>query len=172
MDVLDFINKEGKKEVPNPLFKPKSKKNIQPRSIVVQDLGPDNDTAVNMAVADEINQYSIDSKTADKYRAKGINWNPWENLDSHLAEEQGMFSKFGNAIAQTLVSELALGIPKGVSDLFDLIGQGVGLSDGDYSNPVSEFLEEKQEEFRNFAPIYSDKNLHISNGGLLDEYLT
>lgn len=168
MDVLDFINKEGKKEVPNPLFKPKSKKNIQPRSIVVQDLDPDNDTAVNMAVADEINQYSIDSKTADKYRAKGINWNPWENPDAQLAEEQGVFSKFGNAIAQTLVSELALGIPKGVSDLFDLIGQGVGLSDGDYSNPVSEFLEEKQEEFRNFAPIYSDPNLHISNGGLLD----
>lgn len=168
MDILDFINKEGKKEVPNPLFNPKSKKNIQPRNIVVQDLEPDNDTAVNMAIADEINQYSIDSKTADKYRAKGINWNPWENHDAQLAEEQGIFSKFGNAIAQTVVSELALGIPKGVSDLFDLIGQGVGLSDGDYSNPVSEFLEEKQEEFRNFAPIYSDPNLHISNGGLLD----
>ena len=168
MDILDFINKEGKKEVLNPLFNPKSKKNIQPRSIVVQDLDPDNDAAVNMAVADGINQYSIDSKTADKYRAKGINWNPWENLDSHLAEEQGMFSKFGNALAQTVVSELALGTVKGISDLFDLIGQGVGLSDGDYSNPVSRFLEEKQEEFRNFAPIYSDPNLNISNGGLLD----
>lgn len=168
MDILDFINKEGKKEVPNPLFKPKSKKNIQPRSIVVQDLDPDNDTVVNMAVADGINQYSIDSKTADKYRAKGMNWNPWENLDSQLAEEQGIFAKFGNALAQTVVSELALGTAKGFSDLFDLIGQGVGLSDGDYSNPVSKFLEEKQEEFRNFAPIYSDPNLHISNGGLLD----
>lgn len=168
MDVLDFINKEGKKEVPNPLFKPKSKKNTQPRSIVVQDLEPDNDTVVNMAVADAVNQYSIDSKTADKYRARGMNWTPWENLDSQLAEEQGAFSKFGNALAQTVVSELALGTAKGISDLFDLIGQGVGLADGDYSNPVSKFLEEKQEEFRNFAPIYSDPNLHISNGGLLD----
>ena len=168
MDVLDFINKEGKKEVPNPLFKPKSKKNIQPRSITIQDLEPNNDAAVNMAVADEINQYSIDSKTANKYRARGMNWNPWENLDSQLAEEQGAFSKFGNALAQTVVSELALGTAKGISDLFDLIGQGVGLADGDYSNPVSKFLEEKQEEFRNFAPIYSDPNLHISNGGLLD----
>ena len=168
MDVLDFINKEGKKEVPNPLFKPKSKKNIQPRSITVQDLEPNNDATVNMAVADAMNQYSIDSKTADKYRAKGINWNPWENIDSHLAEEQGVFSKFGNALAQTVVSELALGTVKGISDLFDLIGQGIGVSDGDYSNPVSRFLEEKQEEFRNFAPIYSDPNLNISNGGLLD----
>lgn len=168
MDVLDFINKEGKKEVPNPLFNSRSKKNIQPRSIVVQDLQPDNDAAINMAVADAMNQYSIDSKTADKYRARGINWNPWENLDSRLAEEQGVFSKFGNALAQTLVSELALGTIKGFSDLFDLIGQGVGLADGDYSNPVSQLLEEKQEEFRNFAPIYSDQNLHINNGGLLD----
>lgn len=168
MDVLDFINKEGKKEVPNPLFNSKSKKNIQPRSVVVQDLNPDNDAAVNMAVADAMNQYSVDSKTADKYRARGINWNPWENLDSRLAEEQGVFSKFGNALAQTVVSELALGTIKGFSDLFDLIGQGVGLADGDYSNPVSKFLEEKQEEFRNFAPIYSDPNLNISNGGLLD----
>lgn len=168
MDVLDFINKEGKKEVPNPLFKPKSKKNIQPRSIVTQDLDSDNDAAVNMAVADGINQYSIDPKTADKYRAKGINWNPWENFDSQLAEQQGAFAKFGNALAQTVVSELALGTAKGFSDLFDLIGQGVGLADGDYSNPVSRLLEEKQEEFRNFAPIYSDSNLHINNGGLLD----
>lgn len=168
MDIFDFINKEGKKEVPNPLFNPKSKKNIQPRSIVVQDLDPDNDASVNMAVADGINQYSIDSKTADKYRARGMNWNPWENLDAQLAEEQGTFAKFGNALAQTVVSELALGTAKGISDLFDLIGQGVGLADRDYSNPVSQFLEEKQEEFRNFAPIYSDPNLHISNGGLLD----
>ena len=129
MDILDFINKEGKKEVPNPLFKPRSKKNIQPRSIVVQDLDPDNDAAVNMAVADGINQYSIDSKTADKYRARGINWNPLENLDAHLAEEQGTFAKFGNALAQTVVSELALGTAKGISDLFDLIGQGVALSE-------------------------------------------
>ena len=164
MDIFDFVNKE---EV-NPRFNSKSKKNIQVGNLIAQDLQPDNDAAINIAVADAMNQYSIDSKTADKYRARGINWNPWENLDSQFAEEQGVFSKFGNALAQTVVSELALGTAKGFSDLFDLIGQGVGLTDGDYSNPVSKFLEEKQEEFRNFAPIYSDPNLHISNGGLLD----
>lgn len=168
MDVLDFINRGGKKEVPNPLFKPKSKNNIQPRSIVVQDLTPDNDAAVNMAIADEVNQFSIDSKTADKYRNKGLNYNPWEDLDAHLAEQQGTFTKFGNALAQAVVSEIGLGTIKGFSDLFDLIGQAVGANDGDYSNPVSQYLEEKQEEFRNFAPIYSDPNLHINNGGLLD----
>ena len=164
MDVLDFINKEDV----NSRFNSKSKKNIQVGNLIAQDLQPDNDVAVNMAIADGINQYSIDSKIADKYRDRGMNWNPWEDLDSQLAETQGIFSKFGNALAQAVVSEFALGTIKGFSDLFDLIGQGVGLADGDYSNPVSEFLEEKQEEFRNFAPIYSDSNLHISNGGLLD----
>ena len=127
MDVLDFINKGSKKEVPNPLFKPKAKKNIQPRSITVQDLNPDNDTAVNMAIADEINQYSIDSKIADRYRQEGINWNPWENLDAHFAEQQGNFSKFGNALAQAVVSELAIGTVKGISDLFDLTAIGLLL---------------------------------------------
>ena len=164
MGVLDFVNKE---EV-NPRFKSKSKKNIQVGNLIAQDLQPDNDAAVNMAVADAMNQSSIDSKTADKYRERGLNWNSWENLDSQLAEQQSAFSKFGNALAQTVVSELAIGTVKGISDLFDLIGQGVGLSDKNYSNPVSEFLEEKQEEFRNFVPIYSDPNLNISNGGLLD----
>ena len=129
MDVLDFINKRGKKEVPNPLFKPKAKKNIQPSSITVQDLNPDNDVAVNMAIADEINQYSIDSKTADRYRQEGINWNPWGNLDAHLVEQQGNFSKFGNALAQAVVSELAIGTVKGISDLFDLIGEGYNKND-------------------------------------------
>ena len=164
MGVLDFVNKE---EV-NPRFKSKSKKNIQVGNLIAQDWEPDNDAAVNMAVADAMNQSSIDSKTADKYIERGLNWNSWENLDSQLAEQQSAFSKFGNALAQTVVSELAIGTVKGISDLFDLIGQGVGLSDKNYSNPVSEFLEEKQEEFRNFAPIYSDPNLNISNGGLLD----
>ncbi len=168
MDVLDFINRGGQREVPNPLFNPRSKRNIQPRSIVVQDLTPDNDAAVNMAIADEVNQHSIDSKTADKYRREGFNYNPWEDLDAQLAERQGIFTKFGNALAQSIVSEIGLGTIKGFSDLFDLIGQAIGVNDGDYSNPVSKFLEEKQEEFRNFALIYSDPNLHINNGGLLD----
>ena len=88
MDILDFINKE---EV-NSRFNSKYKKNIQVGNLIAQDLQPDNDAAVNMAVADGINQYSIDSKTADKYRARGINWNPWDNLDAQFAEEQGIFS--------------------------------------------------------------------------------
>lgn len=103
-----------------------------------------------------------------KYSKYGITPNDWENLDAQLVDAQSNWTKLGNALAQTLVSELALGTIKGFSDLFDLIGQAVGVNDGDYSNPVSQYLEEKQEEFRNFAPIYTRPDVNISNGGLLD----
>lgn len=168
MDVLDFINRGGQKEVRNPLFNPKSKKNRVPRTITVADLDADNDAAVSMAVTDLQKQFSIDSKEADKYRDNGMNYNPWENLDKQLADSQSAWTKWGNALAQTVVSEIGLGTAKGIADLFDLLGQVIRVNDDDYSNPVSQYLEEKQEEFRNYAAIHSDPNLNISNGGLLD----
>lgn len=173
MDIQAIFNAGGT-VIKNPNYR-KGKKNIEPEYITVSDLDsgvkPDGSIVADIAYdAAAKGEQSILGRNGelDKYIEYGLTPNGWENLDSQLAEQQGTFSKFSNALAQTLVSELAIGIPKGVSDLFDLIGQGVGLSDGDYSNPVSEFLEEKQEEFRNFAPIYSDPNLHVSNGGLLD----
>lgn len=173
MDIQAIFNAGGT-VIKNPNYR-KGKKNTEPEYITVSDLDsgvkPDGSLVADIAYdAAARGDQSILGRNGelDKYIEHGLTPNGWENLDSQLAEQQGAFSKFGNALAQTLVSELALGTIKGFSDLFDLIGQGVGLTDGDYSNPISKFLEEKQEEFRNFAPIYSDPNLHISNGGLLD----
>lgn len=171
---IQAIFNAGGTVIKNPNYK-KGKKNTEPEYITVSDLDsgvkPDSsivaDTAYDAAARGEQAILGRNGEL-DKYIEHGLTPNGWENLDSQLAEQQGAFSKFSNALAQTVVSELTLGTAKGFSDLFDLIGQGVGLADGDYSNPVSSFLEEKQEEFRNFAPIYSDPNLHISNGGLLD----
>lgn len=173
MDIQAIFNAGGT-IIKNPNYR-KGKKNTEPEYITVSDLDsgvkPDGSLVADIAYdAAARGDQSILGRNGelDKYIEHGLTPNGWENLDSQLAEEQGVFSKFGNAFAQTLVSELAIGTAKGFSDLFDLIGQGVCLADGDYSNPVSKFLEEKQEEFRNFAPIYSDPNLHINNGGLLD----
>lgn len=168
MDVLDFININNKKENANSIFNIDSRNTIDTKNITVSNLEISNDAAVNMAIVDFQNQYSIDSKEADKYRKYGINYNHWENLDKQLADSQSAWSKFYNAMQQTVVSELGIGIVKGFSDLFDLLGEITGINDGDYTNPVSKFLEEKQEEFRNYAPIYSDPDVNISNGGLLD----
>nr|DAJ44477.1 MAG TPA: PolyVal ADP-Ribosyltransferase [Crassvirales sp.] len=173
MDIQAIFNAGGT-VIKNPNYR-KGKKNIEPEYITVSDLDsgvkPDGSIVADIAYdAAARGEQAILGRNGelDKYIEHGLTPNGWENLDSQLAEQQGAFSKFGNALAQTVVSELAIGTAKGFSDLFDLIGQGVGLADGDYSNPVSQLLEEKQEEFRNFAPIYSDQNLHISNGGLLD----
>lgn len=168
MDVIEFINNNGKKRVPNPNYNAKSKKRGEPRTIEVPDLGYNEDPRVNLAIQDFTNQTSISAKEAEKYNKAGLNWNNWENLDKQLADGQSAWSKWKNALAQTVVSEALLGTAIGVTDLFDMIGQAVGISDPNYQNPLSSYLTEKQEEFRNYAPIYSDPSLNISNGGLLD----
>ena len=168
MDVLDFINRNGQRTVANPNYNPKSKKNTEPQSIIVPDIQQFPDEAVEMARRDALNQFSIASKEADKYRRFGFNYNRRENMDSMLAERQSNWSKLTNALGQTLVSEVLLGTAKGLSDLVDFVGQKVGLSDHNYSNPVSQYLEEKQEEFKEWAPVYADPSKNIKNGGLAD----
>ena len=156
MDVLDFINRNGQRTVPNPNYNPRSKKNTEPPTIIVPDAQPISDDVIEMAKRDALNQFSIASGTADKYREFGLNYNPKENLDKQLADVQSNWSKAINALGQTLVSEIGIGTVKGVSDLIDFVGQKVGLSDHNYSNPVSQYLEEKQKEFEEWAPIYTD----------------
>lgn len=168
MDVLDFINRNGQRTVPNPNYNPRSKKNTEPPTIIVPDAQPIPDDVIEMAKRDALNQFSIASGTADKYREFGLNYNPKENLDKQLADVQSNWSKAINALGQTLVSEIGIGTVKGVSDFIDFVGQKVGLSDHNYSNPVSQYLEEKQEEFKEWAPVYADPSKNIKNGGLAD----
>lgn len=90
------------------------------------------------------------------------------DIDDTYQDEQGFWTKLGNALAQTLVSEIGLGTIKGFSDLVDVVGQKVGLSSPDYTNPVSETLEQWQEQFREFAPVNVAPGVHITSGGLTD----
>lgn len=158
MDVLDFINRNGQRTIANPYYNPKSKKNKQPTTLIVPDTQPFTDDAVELARRDAINQYSISSNEGDKYREYGINYNKLDNLDKQLADAQSNWSKAINALGQTLVSEIGIGTILGISDFVDAVGRVVGLSDGDYSNPVSQYLEEKQKEFEEWAPVYVDPN--------------
>lgn len=168
MNVLDFINNSGQKEISNPNYNPKSKKNTEPATIIVPDLDPSVPRAIEMTREELESGYSVAASITDKYRKHGINYNPWEDLDKQLADRQSGWTKLGNAIAQTVVSELALGTVKGISDLVDFVGSIIGLSDGDYSNPVSQTLEKWQEQFRDYAAIHVNPNVNIGNGGLTD----
>lgn len=168
MNVADILKNSQTSLIPNPAYNSHSKKNKQPKYLEQVDYTQHTNPFVALARQDAETSYRIDYDKIKKYEEAGLNWNPRENFDKILAERQSALSKFGNALAQTVVSEIGLGTALGIADLFDLVGQAAGVSDHDYQNPVSRFLEEKQEEFRNFAPIYADPEKNISNGGLLD----
>lgn len=93
------------------------------------------------------------------------------DVDKVLAESQSNLRKLGSAVSQAVVSEIGLGTVRGAADLFDFIGNAVtgNLANNDYTNPVSEKIQEWQDYFNTeVAPIYADPNLDITNGGLTD----
>lgn len=102
------------------------------------------------------------------YQRYGVTPNIITNLDKERAENQSNWTKAGNALGQTLVSQAILGTIKAVPDLFDAIANGFFTSDGDYQNPISNKIKEWQDYFdQEVAPIYSDpEHNDIYNGGL------
>lgn len=109
---------------------------------------------------------------ADKLRYYGVTPNASiVDVDKVLSESQSNLRKLGSAVSQAVVSEIGLGTVRGAADLFDFIGNAVtgNLANNDYTNPVSEKIQEWQDYFNTeVAPIYADPNLNITNGGLTD----
>lgn len=92
-----------------------------------------------------------------------------DNLDDILADTQSNWSKLKNALLQTAVSEVGIGTIKAFSDIFDAAINTFNDGVNDYTNPLSQTLEEAQEKFDNeIAPVYLQKGVDISNGGLLN----
>lgn len=167
----ELIFSQGGVEIPNPAYNSRSKKRGVSPTIIVPDTSQINSMADisyrnNPAL---YGQYSYDD--VKKYYGEGLMPNKISpNLDVELAEAQSGIKKFGNALAQTLVSEIALGTAIGITDLLDVVGNAISMnSNNDYQNPISKTLTEWQEKFRNnVAPIYADPTKNIANGGLLD----
>lgn len=110
------------------------------------------------------------SKDNQKYRKYGITPNNWENLDKQLAYQQSNWVKAGNALAQAVISEVGLGTVGAFSDIFDFLTSKIlHLTEDDYSNPLSDKIKEWQDIFRDeIAPVYTDPDINIQNGGLTD----
>ena len=120
MNIYDIIKGDGTKEVPNPRYNKKSKKNVEPPTIKVPDNYADDDEVINFALKGMMEENDVDAKIADKYRKYGINFSyKAPELDRQLAEAQSNWDKTKNAVAQTLVSEIGLGTLRGITDLFD-----------------------------------------------------
>lgn len=173
MDIVSVLNAGGYVH-DNPEYNPKTKKGkLQPQYIVNAD--PDGALNQGSALARVMNQegrqgYNLDYLgSPEKYAEYDVTISPVdESLEKELARQQSNLSKFGNSISQTLISEIGLGTIKGFSDFADALGQLIGVSDGDYSNPLSAKLEEWQETFKNeVAPIYTEGKT-IADGGLTD----
>ena len=177
MDVQDLINRNGKKEIPNPNYNPNSKKNTVPPTITVDDLDPleSTDPGLLKSIANSTPLLSGDD--IEKYRKYGINYNRREanligsrNLDYQLAEAQSNWEKAGNALLQTVVSEIGLGTIGGFVDLFDFVASKVfGAGEDDYQSELGNAIRNAQEGFRNnVAPIYQRPGSNIQNGGMGD----
>ncbi len=165
----DNVFKNSGYIISNPNYNPKTKKG-RSQSPTLHVIGVD-DAGGNGAAdvfASNVNDMWAMGDTS-KYQRYGITPNRISpNLDKELADAQSNWAKAGNALAQTVISEIGLGTALGITDLFDMIGSKIGILDDNYKNPVSEFLEKKQEEFREFAPIYTTPGVDIANGGLTD----
>ena len=173
MNITEYIKNKGKIVVQNPNYNPKSKKNKEPQFIEIPNLEPTTGFFSEGAQKEAEERIYVPEKEVDKYGKHGIQWNQYEanngSLDKQLADAQGAFTKFGNGLAQALVSEIGLGTLKGFSDLIDWVAQGISVSDKDYTNPISAKLQEWQDKFNNeVAPIYTTPGVDISNGGLTD----
>ena len=160
---------------PNPS---KSKKHPSPK--ILNTVDPIKIAELTTGFADrEINEGLTSGKVltnqankADQLRHYGVTPNASIiDVDKVLAESQSNLRKLGSAVSQAVVSEIGLGTVRGAADLFDFIGNAVtgNLANNDYTNPVSEKIQEWQDYFNTeVAPIYADPNVDITNGGLTD----
>ena len=156
----------------------KSKKHPSPKILSTTD--PKKIAELSTGFADrEINEGLTSGKVltnqadkADQLRHYGVTPNASiVDVDKVLAESQSNLRKLGSAVSQAVVSEIGLGTVRGAADLFDFIGNAVtgNLANNDYTNPVSEKIQEWQDYFNTeVAPIYTDSNVDITNGGLTD----
>lgn len=174
MDV-DAVFNAGGVIIPNPNYT-KYKKNIQPKYITVADLDRATDgTRSHLAdisyktTANDMQGVVGTEEEAMKYLKYGIVNNRFDKtLDKQLAEAQGTGEKLWNSLKQSVWSELVLGGLTSFADLFDIITGAAFRSDGDFQNPVSRYLEEVRENYRNNNPIFVDPSKSLATGGLTD----
>lgn len=155
-----------------------SKSKKHPSSKILNTIDPKKIAGLATGFADrEINEGLTSGKVltnqadkADQLRHYGVTPNASiVDVDKVLAESQSNLRKLGSAVGQAVVSEIGLGTVRGAADLFDFIGNAVtgNVANNDYTNPVSEKIQEWQDYFNTeVAPIYADPNVDITNGGL------
>lgn len=167
MNVNDVFQQGNSYTIDNPRYKKGSKK--EPKTIQTDNFfkTPLNSTSNLPTVQTAFNASGIGNEVygdMSAYTRYGITPNRIHDLDAQRAEAQSNLTKFGNAMAQTLVSEVGIGTVKAVTDI---VGGIFNIGSDEYSNPVSDKLQEWKDKFdQEVAPIYSDPNVDILHGGM------
>ena len=167
MNVNDVFQQGNNYTIDNPKYKKGSRK--EPKTIQTDNFfkTPLNSTSDLPTVQTAFNAAGIGNEIygdMSAYTRYGITPNRIHDLDAQRAEAQSNLTKFGNAMAQTLVSEVGIGTIKAVTDI---IGGIFNIGRDDYNNPVSDKLQEWKDKFdQEVTPIYADPNVDILHGGL------
>lgn len=167
MNVNDVFQQGNNYTIDNPKYKKGSRK--EPKTIQTDNFfkTPLNSTSDLPTVQTAFNVAGIGNEVygdMSAYTRYGITPNRIHDLDAQRAEAQSNLTKFGNAMAQTLVSEIGIGTVKAVTDI---IGGIFNIGNDDYNNPVSNKLQEWKDKFnQEVTPIYADPNVDILHGGL------
>lgn len=167
MNVNDVFQQGNSYTIDNPKYKKGSKK--EPKTIQTDNFfkTPLNSTSDLPTVQTAFNVAGIGNEVygdMSAYTRYGITPNRIHDLDAQRAEAQSNLTKFGNAMAQTLVSEVGIGTVKAVTDI---IGGVFNIGSDEYSNPISDKLQEWKDKFdQEVAPIYADPNVDILHGGM------
>lgn len=172
MDILKFAQEGNVRD--NPDYNPKTKKGaLQPPTIT--DFNPATSTSdagrsvLGRTLARGI--YNLNQYNVDKYTPYDTYVNPYdteEELNKERAENQGVLEQTGRFVGQAVGSEVVLGTLRGFSDLVDAAGQLIGVTDDDYTNPVSSQLAEWQDAIRKRLEIYREnpnENFDFSDSG-------
>ena len=167
MNVNDVFQQGNNYTIDNPKYKKGSRK--EPKTIQTDNFfkTPLNSTSDLPTVQTAFNAAGIGNEVygdMSAYTRYGITPNRIHDLDAQRAEAQSNLTKFGNAMAQTLVSEVGIGTIKAVTDI---IGGIFNIGSDYYNNPVSDKLQEWKDKFdQEVVPIYADPNVDILHGGL------
>lgn len=162
MDLNDFI--ENGAPVKNPNYKKPSKRNPagSPRFLVSDNIEDayDNGTRIGKMLAEQSYDLTHLNNAENRYEDYGVHINPVnteEELQRERATNQAWGEQLGNAVAQAVGNEIVLGTALGLSNLVDAaVNFTAEKGENDYTNPVSQFLEEKQNEIRNRLAIYQE----------------
>ena len=169
MNVNDVFQQGNNYTIDNPKYKKGSRK--EPKTIQTDNFfkTPLNSTSDLPTVQTAFNAAGIGNEVygdMSAYTRYGITPNRIHDLDAQRAEAQSNLTKFGNAMAQTLVSEVGIGTVKAVTDI---IGGIFNIGNDDYNNPVSDKLQEWKDKFnQEVTPIYADPNVDVLHGGLIN----